>query len=194
MLLGGRDKSYRTMYEKFIKVAKEHLFFRPMTVTEEDILISGAVNRVAGEPTRLSPELQHLACFTGGMLAIAGKIFKRPEDVEDGAKLTEGCVWAYRSTNTGIMPETFTTVPCKNRTNCPWDTKAWMRAIDPSATEDVIRDRVAYNKLAPGMVQILDGRYLLRYVDFAHLLTALPFVITILPSHKFSLHIADFVM
>ncbi|KAH6664498.1 glycoside hydrolase [Halenospora varia] len=162
MLLGGRDKSYRTMYEKFIKVAKEHLFFRPMTVTEEDILISGAVNRVAGEPTRLSPELQHLACFTGGMLAIAGKIFKRPEDVEDGAKLTEGCVWAYRSTNTGIMPETFTTVPCKNRTNCPWDTKAWMRAIDPSATEDVIRDRVAYNKLAPGMVQILDGRYLLR--------------------------------
>ncbi|KAF4615884.1 hypothetical protein G7Y89_g15231 [Cudoniella acicularis] len=162
MLLGGHSKSYRTMYEKFVEVAKEHLFFRPMAVTEEDILIAGAVNRVAGEPTHLSPELQHLSCFTGGMLAIAGKIFKRPEDVRDGAKLTDGCVWAYRSTITGIMPETFTTVPCKNRTNCPWDTKAWLRAIDPAAAEDVIRDRVAYHKLAPGMVSILDGRYLLR--------------------------------
>src|SRR6187402_1052864 len=103
MLLGGQMKQYRTMYERFIPVAKEYLFFRPMNVGDEDILISGAVNLALGGEPRHTPELQHLTCFTGGMLAIAGKIFNRPEDVVDGGKLTDGCVWAYRNTVTGIM-------------------------------------------------------------------------------------------
>src|SRR5271155_4496477 len=121
MLLGGQLKQYRTMYEDFVEVAKDYLFFRPMTVGEEDILIPGSVEMSLGGTPRLNPELQHLACFTGGMLAIAGKIFNRPDDVEDGKKLANGCVWAYRNTVTGIMPETFIAVPCANKTHCPWD-------------------------------------------------------------------------
>ena len=116
MMLGGQSKSYRTMYERFVEVAKKHLFFRPMTIGEKDILISGSVNMYPGGEPRLSPDLQHLTCFTGGMLAIAGKIFNRPDDFEDGRRLADGCVWAYSNTITGIMPETFTAVPCPNRT------------------------------------------------------------------------------
>jgi Glycosyl hydrolase family 47 len=163
-MLGGQSKQYRTMYENFIEVAREHLFFRPMTVKEEDILISGTVNAHKGSTPRLNPEQQHLTCFTGGMLAIAGKIFNRPEDFTDGAKLTDGCVWAYRNTLSGIMPETFTAVPCEDRTHCPWDSKKWFHVIDPDADEDVIRDRIKMKKLSPGFVHITDGRYLLRYV------------------------------
>jgi mannosyl-oligosaccharide alpha-1,2-mannosidase len=162
MLLGGQMKSYRTMYEKFIPVAKKNLMFRPMTTTDEDILIFGTLNLRVGGESSLTPELQHLACFTGGMLAIAGRIFNRPEDVEDGAKLADGCVWAYRNTVTGIMPETFTTVPCENRTSCKWDKQKWYKAIDAMADESEIRERIVLNKLSPGFVHIQDQRYLLR--------------------------------
>ncbi|TVY62810.1 putative mannosyl-oligosaccharide alpha-1,2-mannosidase 1B [Lachnellula suecica] len=162
MMLGGASKQYRTMYEKFVEVAKEHLFFRPMTVKEEDILIAGSVNRVAGSKPRLNPELQHLTCFTGGMLAMAGKIFNRPKDFEDGAKLADGCVWAYRNTLSGIMPETFKAVPCEDRNACPWDSKKWFKAIDANANDEVIRDWIKHYKLSPGFAQISDGRYLLR--------------------------------
>lgn len=164
MMLGGRSKQYRTMYEKFVKVAKKHLFFRPMTVNEEDILISGTVNLYSGRDPRHNPELQHLTCFTGGMLAIAGKIFDRPDDLADGARLTEGCLWAYRNTLTGIMPETLDAVPCADRSHCPWSTEKWYEAAVPDSTDPgVIRDRIKYYKLSPGFAKIADGRYLLRY-------------------------------
>ncbi|KAL5315656.1 hypothetical protein ACEPPN_016526 [Leptodophora sp. 'Broadleaf-Isolate-01'] len=162
MLLSGQMKSYRTMYEKFVKVAKEYLFFRPMTVGDEDILISGTIDIAAGGEPRLSPDLQHLTCFTGGMLAIAGKIFNRPEDVIDGGKLTDGCVWAYRNTVTGIMPETFTAVPCANRTSCTWDSQKWLKAVDPYAEEALTRQRIEVERLSPGFANVRDARYLLR--------------------------------
>lgn len=152
------------MYENFIEVAREHLFFRPMTVKEEDILISGTVNAFRGSKPSLKAEQQHLTCFAGGMLAIAGKIFDRPEDLADGARLTDGCVWAYRNTISGIMPETFTAVPCEDRKHCPWNIKKWFDAIDPNADEDQIRELIKKKKLSPGFVHITDGRYLLRYV------------------------------
>lgn len=164
MLLSGQMKSYRTMYEKFVKVAKEYLFFRPMTVGDEDILISGTIDIAAGGEPRLSPDLQHLTCFTGGMLAIAGKIFNRPEDVIDGGKLTDGCVWAYRNTVTGIMPETFTAVPCANRTSCTWDSQKWLKAVDPYAEEALTRQRIEVERLSPGFANVRDARYLLRYL------------------------------
>jgi mannosyl-oligosaccharide alpha-1,2-mannosidase len=162
MLLGGQSQSYKDMYEKFIVVAQKELFFRPMTVGEDDILISGAVTKAPGKDGTHNPEVQHLACFVGGMVAIAGKIFNRPDDIKDGARLADGCVWAYRNTISGIMPETFTAVPCKSRQTCPWDSRAWFNAIDISGDEGTVRDRVSYSKLSPGMQSIQDGRYLLR--------------------------------
>ncbi|CZT43173.1 related to class I alpha-mannosidase [Rhynchosporium secalis] len=163
MLLGGQLKSYQNMYEKFIKVAKKYLFFRPMTVGDEDILISGTVDMAAGGAPRLSPDLQHLTCFTGGMLAIAGKIFNRPEDVIDGGKLTDGCVWAYKNTVTGIMPETLTAVPCENRSSCTWDSQKWLKAVDPNAEDEAVtRQKIEADKLSPGFAHVRDARYLLR--------------------------------
>jgi mannosyl-oligosaccharide alpha-1,2-mannosidase len=162
MLLGGRSKAYKSMYENFIDVAKEYLFFRPMTVDERDILISGAVAVNRGEKPSLIPELQHLTCFAGGMLAIAGKIFSRADDVEAGRKLTDGCIWAYENTPTGIMPETILAVPCKNKTSCRWSTEAWWDSIEPGANEIRMRQMIRDQRLTPGFAGIQDGRYLLR--------------------------------
>lgn len=180
MMLGGVSKQYRNMYENFISTAKKYLFFRPMTVGDHDILIAGTVNVFAGMEPRHNANLEHLACFTGGMLAIAGKIFSRPEDVEDGRRLADGCVWAYRSTLTGIMPETLTAVPCKNRTQCVWNEKAWHDAIDPNAEADAVRERIKHEQLSPGFTYVQDKRYLLRpeaieSVFILHRITADPY-------------------
>lgn len=162
MLLGGLSKQYRTMYEDFVEVAKKYLFFRPMTVGDLDILISGMVNKFGVDKPRLNPKLEHLTCFTGGMLAIAGKIFNRPGDVEDGRKLADGCVWAYRSTLTGIMPESFRAVPCESREVCKWDENLWFKAINAQQEPDVIKQQIKARQLSPGFSHIHDKRYLLR--------------------------------
>lgn len=150
------------MYEDFVTVAREHLFFRPMTVGDHDILIAGSVNKHPSNGPRLNPNLEHLACFTGGMLALAGKIFERPEDVDDGRRLADGCVWAYRNTITGIMPETLSAVPCRDRKVCKWDEKLWFEAIAPGAEEEVVRERIRNEQLSPGFTNVRDKRYLLR--------------------------------
>ncbi len=164
------------MYLKFVEVAKRELFFRPMTVGDEDILISGTVHKSDGNEPVLDPELQHLTCFTGGMLAIAGKIFDRPADVEDGRRLTDGCIWAYKNTVTGIMPESFRAVPCQNATSCKWDMKKWYKAIDANADDEIIREKISQRNLSPGFASVHDSRYLLRYLrlwvyEFVLLLT-----------------------
>lgn len=150
------------MYEKFIKVAKKHLFFRPMTVGDHDILIAGTVNKTPQNKPRLNANLEHLTCFTGGMLAIAGKIFNRAEDVEDGRKLADGCVWAYRNTVTGIMPETLTAVVCSDKKSCKWNQTLWYEAIDANASPENIRERINTEQLSPGFAYVQDRRYLLR--------------------------------
>jgi len=164
MLLGGQSIQYRKMYENFVEVAKEHLFFRPMTVGDHDILISGTFNKAPDSAGRLNPDLEHLSCFTGGMLAIAGKIFSRPGDVEVGRKLADGCVWAYRNTITGIMPETLKAVPCTSKKSCRWNQEAWFKAVDANSEPESIKERIRILQLSPGFAQVQDKHYLLRFV------------------------------
>jgi mannosyl-oligosaccharide alpha-1,2-mannosidase len=154
ILLGGLAPQYKTMYENFIPVAKKNLFFRPMTLDNRDILISGTLTVSNGGSSQFVPDLQHLTCFSGGFLALAGKIFDRPEDVEDGIRLTNGCVWAYQNTITGIMPESFLAVPCENSIDCTWDEKTWWDAVDPfSGSEEEARQIILKNRLSPGFVR-----------------------------------------
>ena len=133
-----------------------------MTLNEEDILISGTLMKAMGREGHLETDAQHLTCFIGGLLAIAGKIFQQEEDVKDGSKLAAGCVWGYRSTVTGIMPETFTALACTNRTACPWDENTWRQAIAPASSDQEARNKINQERLPPGFTHIQDRRYLLR--------------------------------
>jgi mannosyl-oligosaccharide alpha-1,2-mannosidase len=162
MMLGGVSQQGRILYENFVEAADKNLFYRPMTLNEEDILLSGTFRKAKGQEGHLETEAQHLTCFVGGMLALAGKIFKRRKDVEDGARMAGGCVWAYKSTPTGIMPETFTAVACKDRKNCPWNETDWLQAIAPGSSEADARLRINEERLPPGFTSIQDRRYLLR--------------------------------
>jgi mannosyl-oligosaccharide alpha-1,2-mannosidase len=165
ILLSGRQEQYRTLYENAIEAAKKHLFFRPLNPQNQDILISGNVRMSSLGLVKLDPEAQHLACFAGGMVGMAAKIFNRTEELHVARKLVDGCIWAYNATPTHIMPETFHVVPCEDPNDCKWNEERWRRGIvDHHALDNkknatqIIKD----DRLQPGMTKIGDKRFLLR--------------------------------
>ncbi|KAH6637386.1 glycosyl hydrolase family 47-domain-containing protein [Boeremia exigua] len=137
LLLGGQVAKYRTMYKWSMDVVKKHLLFRPMLPQENDVLYSGKFIVVSPKDApfdaNLEPENAHLTCFAGGMFGMGAKIFDRPEDLEIAKKLTEGCVYAYDMTATGIMPEGYIGVPCESQTECAWNETLYHELIDPRA-------------------------------------------------------------
>lgn len=133
LLLGGLEQKYQVMHSKVADAVKKWLLYRPMVPDERDILFSAKVTTAGKPETDLMTEFEvtHLTCFLGGMFAMAGKIFEDRVDLEIGRKLTDGCVWAYETTPTGIMPEGATVVPCADATNCKWNETLWHQYLDP---------------------------------------------------------------
>jgi mannosyl-oligosaccharide alpha-1,2-mannosidase len=143
LLLGGLKNQYESMYLNAIDVVKRRLLYRPMTKSGRDVLFAGKVSIVShgdnqtkhpGTAMDLTTEAQHLTCFIGGMMAIGSKIFGLKDDLELAGKLSDGCIWAYESTMTGIMPEVFHLVPCDSLTQCAWNETKWWEALDPYRT------------------------------------------------------------
>ena len=172
LLLGGLTDQYQRMYSKAIAATKKHIFFRPMTPDNLDILMSGSAS--AGSSTkevRNEPTAQHLACFTGGMVGIASKLIGPPEDLTIARKLVHGCIWGYNSTTTGIMPEIFHAVACEDVNHCEWDEAKWHKEVlhqhgsarddikdEKERAEQLIRDQ----RLSPGFLRISERKYILR--------------------------------
>ncbi|KAJ5109247.1 Glycoside hydrolase family 47 [Penicillium angulare] len=127
LLLGGANDQYKSMYKKAIDAARKNLLFRPMIKGERDIRFMASTSTLEmgrknlDISTSLIHESHHLTCFVGGMVAVGAKAFGIPGDMELAAKLTDGCVWAYESTTTGIMPERFRVLPCAKDKTCEWD-------------------------------------------------------------------------
>ncbi|KAF2794367.1 glycoside hydrolase family 47 protein [Melanomma pulvis-pyrius CBS 109.77] len=160
MLLGGLVDQYQNLYERAIEAAKVHLFFRPLHPENQDVLVSGTTN-IWG----LQPEGQHLACFAGGMVAIGAKIFNRTDELDVARKLVDGCIWAYDSMPTGIMPETFNLIPCSDPEDCIWSTERWHKAVltvSGNGETDDATDIIKEDHLPPGYTKIRDRRFLLR--------------------------------
>ena len=120
-LLGGLEPVYERAYRSSMATAIEHLLFRPMLPNNADILVAGSASAASGR-SNLIPEGQHLTCFAGGMFILGGKLLSLPEHVDIGARLTQGCVYAYNAFPTGIMPEIFRMRPCPSFEECEWDT------------------------------------------------------------------------
>ncbi|KIW76384.1 hypothetical protein Z517_11130 [Fonsecaea pedrosoi CBS 271.37] len=119
-LLGGLEPAYEKAYRSSMATAIEHLLFRPMLPNNTNVLVAGSATAASGR-SNLNPEGQHLSCFAGGMFILGGKLFSLPEHVDIGARLTQGCVYAYNAFPTGIMPEIFRMRPCPSFERCEWD-------------------------------------------------------------------------
>ena len=165
VLLGGQDAMYRKMYEKAMDTASKHALYRPSTPENSDLLMSGFI-RVEDEKVYLDPEMQHLSCYTGGMFALGGKIFQNDEHVQIGRKLADACVWAYKVSPSGIMPEVSHVLKCADKNKCEWDEKAWhegirLRTPDSAQEKDPVRN-IPNLRLPSGFTSIEDRRYILR--------------------------------
>jgi len=154
-LLGGRDTKYEAMSKLAMEAANKTLFFRPMLPGGEDLLMIGtATVNDAGDAT-LDPESEHLGCFVGGMYGLAGRLFRRDDWANDlGPKLTQGCIYAYRSMPTGMMPERHNNVVCKSRKRCAWDEAVF--------DEEKKKRREWSPHLPKGFTTAKDPRYILR--------------------------------
>ncbi|KAL4935512.1 hypothetical protein BDV06DRAFT_206824 [Aspergillus oleicola] len=139
MLLGGINDQYSKMYEKAMRAVRDHLVYQPMIKEDRDIRFLATVTlekKLGANPAgraRYAYEGTHLTCFAGGMFAIGSKLFGLEQDMKLGSQLTDGCVWAYEATKTGIMPEAFELVPCSEGEPCEWDEDAYYMAMDPYA-------------------------------------------------------------
>jgi mannosyl-oligosaccharide alpha-1,2-mannosidase len=178
LLLGGRTQQYQRMYEATVEPMKKHLLYRPMTKNGEDILFSGNAHaHDKSSSTSLEPQTQHLTCYVGGMVGIAAKIFHRLEDLSTARKLVDGCIWAYDSMPTGMMPELFHTTVCEDMNDCPWDEKKWLAGVRAAGKhrsqisaadnkeEESARTIVEQDGLQPGFTVITDAQYHLRLVQ-----------------------------
>lgn len=152
ILLGATEPKYEQLYRTAAGAIIENLVFRPMTPENLDILFTGTYR--AGRITPLDPEGQHLACFAGGMFAMGGKLFGIPEHVDVGARLTKGCMWAYKSFPTGIAPEIFKLISCPTLSGCEWNETLWAEAV--------IADNLEIVNLPKGFQNARDPRYMLR--------------------------------
>lgn len=152
ILLGGSEPKYQEMYLRAANTTRDNLLFRPMTPKNLDILFPGTY-RVGNDPP-LSTEGQHLSCFTGGMYALGGKVFGLPEHVELGAKLTNGCIWAYHAFPAGIMPETFELTKCDLLSGCKWNEQKWLDTINTNPER--------LDRLPKGFKNVRDPSYILR--------------------------------
>jgi len=166
-LLGGLDPKYEKMYRKSMTTAYNHTMFKPMTPHEADILISGHVEINSDGTPELEHQGQHLVCFAGGMYALGGRLFNDPHHVETGRKLTDGCIWAYKSMPIGIMPEVFHTSHCPSLTEpCPWSDAKWHTDVvarkDPGQPASAAHSIIIQDRLREGYIGIKDRRYILR--------------------------------
>ncbi|KIX04445.1 uncharacterized protein Z518_05313 [Rhinocladiella mackenziei CBS 650.93] len=129
-LLGGAMEQYRSLHQNATDAVKKFILFRPMTPDNEDILMAGTLKAFRPGHVELNPQMQHLACFAGGMFALGSQLFNCPDDLDVARRLVHGCIWAYNQTPTGIMPELFHVVPCPDENDdpeCNWDEKAWSK-------------------------------------------------------------------
>lgn len=133
--MNGLEPKYRALYENTIDAVNEWLLYRPMIKDDGwDAFFTGKLttsSRGDSEWTK-SYEMAHLSCFIGGMYGLGGKIFGRDGDIDKAKKLTDGCVWAYQSTPTHIMPEFAHLVACPALEKCAFSEESWYEDLDPS--------------------------------------------------------------
>lgn len=186
LILGGLLEQPRHLYENFITVAKKHMFWRALSPFKSPVVFAGDVSVTEGgndKPKfKTTHKAQHQACFAGGMVGIASRIFDRPSELDLAVQLTDGCVWAYNATRSGVGPEIFTFIPCGNFgsaevNDCSWAGGKWLKAVEKQYSSEFekppkadpekwkkpsVQSVIDRLNIPKGMSIVNDGRYILR--------------------------------
>ncbi|ODQ64906.1 seven-hairpin glycosidase [Nadsonia fulvescens var. elongata DSM 6958] len=148
---------YKDLYIETAEAIKANLLFRPLAEGDPDILVAGNILIRTDGSQYNDDEMSHLSCFLGGMFAMGAKALNRPQDLIIGEKLTQGCVWAYGATRTGVMPENFHVARCHDPLNCHFDANNYKKNVDSSAGLGDVDYRPSTYSRPEGIVKVIDA-------------------------------------
>lgn len=102
-LLGGVLPQYERMFTEAMDSAEQHLW-KNVTVVPHAPSLSVVVSSTGQGRSHVS--LEHLACFSGGMMALGSRIVPDRRHYLNIARMTtETCYWGYNSSLTGLGAE-----------------------------------------------------------------------------------------
>ncbi|KIH88672.1 mannosyl-oligosaccharide alpha-1,2-mannosidase [Sporothrix brasiliensis 5110] len=187
LLLGGALDQPRQMYEKWLPVAKKHIFRRVVNAWNLKLLLPGEArvtdDPMTGKAIATTARGEHLGCFAGGMVGLAARAFGGPDENDNmdlAAQLTDGCVWSYNVTATGIGPEKFFFASCggpnelQTGLRCVYSEDKWRAALKEhwkqvslngggdGNVDDGVENIMKEGRIPPGMLDVDNPHYLLR--------------------------------
>ncbi|KAG0263207.1 hypothetical protein BGZ95_003859 [Linnemannia exigua] len=101
ILLDGKVPKFREMFESSVNSMKKYMVSRPENGSQE-YAIFGQTDSAS---KNIDNNMEHLACFMSGSLAMGSKYFDRPDDLVLARQIAEGCYLGYHHTATGLGPE-----------------------------------------------------------------------------------------
>ncbi|KAI8606411.1 class I alpha-mannosidase [Dissophora ornata] len=101
ILLDGKPAEYKQSFETAVDSIKKYMTMLPDNGSR-DYVVLGLVN--AGTKN-VEPDMEHLACFMAGSLAMGSEYFDRPQDMVLAKQVAEACYLGYRHSVTGLAPE-----------------------------------------------------------------------------------------
>ncbi|OAD80912.1 glycoside hydrolase family 47 protein [Phycomyces blakesleeanus NRRL 1555(-)] len=101
VLLDGSVRQYSRMYIEAIDNMKIHML---QQLPGTSLLFLPPFDT---RKKTFKKSMDHLTCFAPGMLAMGATLLDRPEDMIIAKGLLETCVYMYRTSSTGLCPETW---------------------------------------------------------------------------------------
>ncbi|KAF9092233.1 hypothetical protein BGX27_001866 [Mortierella sp. AM989] len=101
ILLDGKTQIFKDMFLKAVESIKNYMILSPDNGSKDYVIIGQAYSATKD----IEPEMEHLACFMAGSLAMGSKYFDRPDDLVLARKVAEGCYLGYSHSVTGLGPE-----------------------------------------------------------------------------------------
>ncbi|KAF9950663.1 hypothetical protein BGZ72_007742 [Mortierella alpina] len=101
ILLNGAAPKYRTMFETAVNSMEQYMVLRPDNGSQDYVLFG----QVYTNSKAVEADMEHLACFISGSLAMGSKYFDRPKDMVLAKQVAQSCYLSYHHSETGIGPE-----------------------------------------------------------------------------------------
>ncbi|KAJ2781123.1 hypothetical protein H4R18_003065 [Coemansia javaensis] len=140
ILHNHKRPQYGAQYAAAVEAVKEHLVRK----SQAGLTFVGRIARHGGAYV---PEMQHLACFYPGLLALGAQVMDRPQDLPLAKELARTCYLTYKHSPTGLGPETFS---FRNQTG---------NIREPPAAEAGEQAAASLDDLG---IVVVDPRYILR--------------------------------
>ncbi|KOS47904.1 hypothetical protein ACN38_g1160 [Penicillium nordicum] len=114
---GGDDSFYEYLIKMYVYDPKRFASYKDRWVLAAESTIKHLQSHPAPRPEvtwlasyyngQYDLSSQHLTCFDGGNFILGGTVLDRPDFIDFGLKLVDGCEATYNQTLTGIGPESW---------------------------------------------------------------------------------------